>query len=100
MSRSSYLNLSLCWKRNDKPRYSNFPHFYCLRSLARSRGIVTSGYVHAKFLHNGVSLSYDLFSRVHCAFNLEVTSFLHFMATCSLSAVYLGRVHNAVNDKQ
>lgn len=57
-------------------------------------------YLHAKFLHNGVSVSYDLLSRVHCVFNLEVTSFLHFMATCSLSAVYLGRERTAVNDKQ
>lgn len=87
-------------KRKDKPTCSDCPHFCCLRSPARSRRIVTSGYLYAKFLHNGVSLSYDLFSRVHCAFNLEVSSVLHFMATCSLSAVYLGRVHNAVNDKQ
>lgn len=94
---------STWWKRNHQPHEpptNPDSHVYCLRSPPRSRGIVTSGYLHSKFFRNGVSVSYELFSRFLCDFNLEVTSFLRFMDTCSLSAVYFGRVRDAVNDKQ
>lgn len=85
------------WKRELQPTNALV---YALRSPPASTGIGTSAYLHSKFSRNGVSVSYELFSHFLCDFNLEVTSFLPFMDTCSLSAVCFGGVRDAVNDKQ